>query len=156
METPPLDHADVKILPPLLSALHLGAALMLGWLVPLPDSAPGWIRALGWVITLAGLALGGIALSELIRAGNSPDPHMPTTRMVTAGLYRFSRNPIYLGFLCLTIGLPLIFGSVWGVIAGFIQQFLFGYLIIRPEETYLARKFGQEYREYVVRVRRWL
>jgi protein-S-isoprenylcysteine O-methyltransferase Ste14 len=156
MEAQPPDHAAVRILPPLLAAIHLGAALLLGWLVPLPDAAPRWIPVLGWVISLAGLALAFGALRELVRAGTSPDPHAPTTRLVTTGIYRLSRNPIYLGFLCLTAGIPLIFGSLWGVIAGFIQQFLFDYLIIRHEEAYLARKFGGEYMAYTARVRRWL
>lgn len=156
MESQPPDHADVRILPPLLAAIHLGAALLLGWLVPLPSAAPRWILVLGWVISLAGLALGFIALRELVRAGTSPEPHAPTTRLVSSGIYRLSRNPIYLGYLCLTIGIPLIFGSLWGIIAGFIQKFLFEYLIIRYEEAYLARKFGQQYLAYVARVRRWL
>ena len=92
----------------------------------------------------------------MIAAHTSPDPHTPTTTVVTIGIYRFTRNPIYMGFLCMVIGFPLVFGNPWGILVGAIQILLFNKLIIEREEAYLAQKFGREYLDYKTRVRRWL
>jgi protein-S-isoprenylcysteine O-methyltransferase Ste14 len=148
------DHAGVKIHPPILAALHLGVALLLGWFLPI--SLPVWGAYVGWGATLFALivALGG--LRALLRAQTSPSPHAPTTSVVTTAVYRFSRNPIYLGYLLLVVGLPLIFGNGWGLIAAPVQVLLFNRLIIAHEEAYLARKFQNEYLNYKLQVRRWL
>ena len=103
------DNAGVRIHPPLLMLLHLGLALLLGWLFPLPIPAPIGMKIAGWGIVAAGFAFAYGALGELIRAHTSPDPHAPTTRVVTWGPYRFSRNPIYIGFGSLVVGIPLAF-----------------------------------------------
>ena len=61
-----------------------------------------------------------------------------------------------MGFLCLLIGIPLIFGNYWGLILSPLQVILFNRLIIQREEAYLSAKFGVEYTEYKQKVRRWL
>ncbi len=74
---------------------------------------------MGRVVLWPGDSLGG--LRQLIGAHTSPDPHTPTTSVVTTGVYQFTRNPIYLGYFCMTLGLPLIFGNVWGLVAAPVQ-----------------------------------
>lgn len=71
-------------------------------------------------------------------------------------VYRFTRNPIYLGMAFMLIGFPLAFGNVWGIplVAAFIP--LMNNLVIRHEEAYLEKKFGEAYTGYKSRVRRWL
>jgi protein-S-isoprenylcysteine O-methyltransferase Ste14 len=134
--------------------LHLGAAILLGWILAIP--LPGWAVYAGWIVIAAGIAFAFGGLRQLISAHTSPDPHAPTTTVVTTGIYRFTRNPVYMGFLCLVIGFPLIFGNLWGIFVAAIQVLLFNKLIIEREEAYLTQKFGQEYLDYKSRVRRWL
>lgn len=150
------DNAGVRIHPPVLMLLHLGLALLLGWLIPLPISATLGTRIVGWVIVAAGFAFAFGALGELIRAHTSPDPHAPTTKVVTWGSYRFSRNPIYVGFTSLVIGIPLGLGNFWGILVMPLMIYLFQRWIIYREEEYLVGKFQQEYLDYKARVRRWL
>lgn len=148
------DHTGVRIHPPVLMLIHLLTAFGLGWLIPL--SPPAWAEYLGWGVVLLGLVVAFGGLRQLISAHTSPDPHAPTTSVVTTGVYRFTRNPIYLGFLCMVIGLPLIFGNPWGILVAPVQVYFFNRMIISREETYLEGKFGQEYLNYRSGVRRWL
>jgi len=150
------DHAGVRIHPPVLMVIHLAAALLLGWLVPLPLPVPAYFYATGWIVVILGLVSAFGGLRQLIQAHTSPDPHSPTTSVVRTGIYRFTRNPIYIGYLCVLIGIPLIFGNYWGLVLSPLQMILFNRLIIRHEEAYLSGKFGAEYLDYKQRVRRWL
>lgn len=148
-----VDNADVRIHPPILMFFHLLAAILLGWLLPIP--LPGWASFIGWGVLLAGLGAAFAAVREFSRTGTTLSPHATTTAMVRTGVYRFTRNPIYLGYLCAIIGFPSIFGNLWGLLVSPVQVVLFNKLIIEREEAYLARKFGQEYLDYKKRVRRW-
>lgn len=148
------NHADVRVHPPILMALHLFPAFLLGWLIPV--DLPAWLEMVGWAVVLFGLAVALYALQQLIKARTSPDPFVPTTAVVTKGIYRFTRNPIYLGYLCFTLGFPLLFGNIWGLVVAPIQIILFDRLIIFREEDYLSSKFGQLYLDYKSSVRRWL
>ena len=75
---------------------------------------------------------------------------------MTNGPYRFSRNPIYLGFTGILIGLPLALGTYWGLILSPLFVLLIGYLVIQHEESYLGRRFGEMYDTYKNQVRRWV
>jgi protein-S-isoprenylcysteine O-methyltransferase Ste14 len=137
-----------------LAGLHLLAAFLIGWLFLI--HLQGWTYYFGWIVLLIGLGVASGGLRQLVAAHTSPDPHTPTTSVVTTGIYRFTRNPIYFGFLCVVIGLPLIFGNPWGIVAALFQVFFFTRIIISREETYLTGKFGQEYLDYKAKVRRWI
>ena len=135
---------------PGLAADHLFA------LPPLPGLAGDTAFYLGGVLGLAGVALVLVAAGLFVRAGTSVPPHRPSTALVTGGLYRFSRNPIYVGATlcylavtagCASLGALLLLPAVLAVME-------FG--VIRREERYLERKFGAAYRDYKSRVRRWL
>ena len=150
------DHPDIRILPPVLMLIFIAAAFVLNWLVPLPVPAEPVVRIVGWALLILGFALGFSALRELTRAGTSPVPHEPTTAVVTSGVYTFTRNPIYLGFLLTIVGLPLAFGNPWGLLLIPVAIPAFNMLVIQHEEAYLHRKFGSAYAAYTERVRRWL
>lgn len=150
------DHADVKIPPPVLALLHVLAALLLDWLLPFPTALHPIARWLGILIVLAGLALAFLAVNRFMRAGTSPDPHSAVRVLVTDGPYRFSRNPIYLGFTCLLIGLPLALGTYWGILLSPVFVLLIRTLVIEHEESYLSRRFGEMYSAYKNQVRRWV
>jgi protein-S-isoprenylcysteine O-methyltransferase Ste14 len=100
--------------------------------------------------------LGIGAFIEFQKAQTTLDPHGSTSQLVTSGIYRFSRNPIYLGFLLIVIGLPLYFGLFWGIVMAPVFIFLMNHLVIQHEEMYLERKFKETYTDYRARVRRWL
>ena len=150
------DHADVKIHPPIMTALHLAAAVLLSRLFPFPATTPGWMIWLGILFVLAGLALAFAAVNQFRAAGATLDPHGSVSAIVNAGPYRFSRNPIYLSFALTLIGLPLALGTYWGILLTPVFTLLMNHLVIRHEEAYLEKKFGDVYTGYRSRVRRWL
>ena len=83
------------------------------------------------------------------------EPWKPSTALVTSGLFSFSRNPIYLAFCIITVGVGLLVNSLWVVISALPVAVLIQELVIRKEAAYLENQFGDEYLEYKNRVRRW-
>jgi len=128
------------------------------WLVPISFAHGASRWTLGALIFVAGIALnvGGFVTQK--RAGTDPIPFNPTTRIVGHGRYRFSRNPMYLGFALCTFGLAILVDSAWMLLAVPIGLVLVDRIVITREERYLERKFGDEYLNYKRRgrVRRWL
>lgn len=150
------DHAQVRINPPLLTLIHIAAAFLLQWLLPLPLPLPAFIRVLGGVLVIGSLALAFSAVRQFSRVHTTLHPHGPVTSVVTSGPYRFTRNPIYVCYVCLLIGFPLALNSYWGVMLSPLLVLLLDRLVIQHEEAYLERKFGRVYLDYKSRVRRWL
>src|SRR6266498_4211259 len=150
------DHAAVKFHPPILLLVHIFAAFLLNWLFPLPIPFPKVLAWAGYFLALLGFGLPFSAASQLMKARTTLDPHGSVSEIVTSGPYRFSRNPIYLGFVCLLIGFPFIFRTYWGLILSPLFIVLMNTLVIRHEEAYLEQKFKGVYTSYQSRVRRWL
>lgn len=150
------DIANLPLPPPMLMFIFLVTALLFGWFLPLPIPRPLWIKIAGGLITLCGLWLAPNAVRAQSQARTSVDPYTPTTALVTSGPYQFSRNPIYLGMVLFVIGVPLILGYYWGAILSPVTIDAYNRLIISREETYLEKKFGQNYLDYKSKVRRWL
>ena len=142
--------------PPVVALMFIVIAYFLGRFVPLSFPTPAVLRYLGLGLTFAGFLLGIGALIEFRKARTTLDPHGSAKQLVTSGIYRFTRNPIYLGFLLMVIGLPLNSGLYWGIILAPFYIFMMDRLIIQHEEAYLERKFGNAYTGYTSRVRRWL
>ena len=105
---------------------------------------------------VTGIALGGGGFITQKRAGTDPIPFNPTTRVVGHGVYRFTRNPMYVGFALCTLALAILDDSTWMLLAVPIGLVLTDRLIVTREERYLERKFGEEYLNYKRRVRRWI
>jgi protein-S-isoprenylcysteine O-methyltransferase Ste14 len=149
--------AQVIIRPPLAWALAVLAGLVLDWLEPLPflpdDLPAGWLGALLFVLALA-LAIW--ALDTITRAGSNVPTNRPTTTIVESGPYRFTRNPIYLGMFGGLLGLAIAFDNLWLLLMLVPFALVIRYGVVAREETYLERKFGDVYRGYRRRVRRWL
>lgn len=151
------DHPGVVMFPPLLFLSCLGGAWLLHWAWPLSAGLP-WAARVG----LGGLALAvgagfGIAGERALHgAGTNVRPDLPTTTVVTSGVYRFTRNPLYLALLHVYGAVALLFGSLWPflLLAVLLPVLVKG--IVEREERYLERKFGEPYRAYKARVRRWL
>jgi protein-S-isoprenylcysteine O-methyltransferase Ste14 len=148
--------AQKRIHPPLVLLIHLVLAFALGWLIPLPIPAPLAVRLPGLAVVLAGLTLAFAAVRGFHEAHTSLGTYASAEWLVTTGPYRFSRNPIYVGYLCAGIGIPLALGNYWGLILVPVAVVLFERWIIQYEEAYLAHRFGQEYLSYQSAVRRWI
>jgi len=151
--------AGVIAPPPLIYAGTLTLGLILHWLVPihlLPKRSGSLRRVLGMLLIAAGVLQALWAAFTMIRSGNNPEPSHPVVSLVTGGPFRFSRNPIYIAMTAGYIGLSLLLGTLWHVILlpGLISIMNWG--VVRREEDYLTRRFGDDYREYTQQVRRWL
>lgn len=104
----------------------------------------------------AGLAIGTLALGLFKRFQTHPEPWKPASALVTTGVYRFTRNPMYVGMLLIYAAVALLFQSAPGGILLLPLILVFDRLIIRREEEYLRRRFGAPYEEYRRHVRRWI
>jgi protein-S-isoprenylcysteine O-methyltransferase Ste14 len=151
------DTAQVIIRPPLAWGLAVIAGLALNWLVPLPflpaDLPAGWPGAMVFVLAVA---LFLWAIVTMTRVGSNVPTNRPTTTIVEAGPYRFTRNPIYLGMFLGLIGLAIAFDNLWLLMVLVPFALVIRYGVVAREEAYLERKFGDVYRGYSSRVRRWL
>jgi protein-S-isoprenylcysteine O-methyltransferase Ste14 len=154
--TPP-DHAGVFIPPPLLYVVPLGVGALLQRLVPvaiLPRSV-GTVAG-GWLLFALGIALFAAALLNFHRARTSLIPIKPTTAIVETGPYRFTRNPMYVSMTLIYLGVTLWIDSIWPLVFLPIVLFTVQRAVIAREERYLEAKFGEAYRGYKGRVRRWI
>ena len=150
------NNAGIRIPAPTLTIIHIIMVILLGWLAPLPIPAPTFIKWIGLGLAALGFILGVLALIEFRRARTTTDPKKPTQKFVTSGIYRYTRNPIYLGFVFMLIGLPLDMGIYWGIILVWPLITFMNNLIIKHEEAYLEKKFKEQYVDYKSRVGRWL
>ncbi|NQW09689.1 MAG: isoprenylcysteine carboxylmethyltransferase family protein [Alphaproteobacteria bacterium] len=150
------DHAGVIAHPPFLYAGALVAGAVLDWIVPLPLLAPGTGMVPGIALIAAALLLAGWCFRLFTKAGTNLPTNKPSTAIVTTGPYRLSRNPIYVALTTLSVGIALWVNSAWmlGLIVPTLVVMTVG--VIRREEQYLEAKFGDDYRSYKARVRRWL
>ena len=150
-----VDRAGVVAPPPLIYAavFAVGYALDRCYPVWLRPDASGW---LGWAIFAAGLVVLALGGAYLNRAGTPVNPYRPSTTLVTAGPYRYSRNPMYIALTLTYLGAAVVVDSVWPVmlLPGLLLVMQWG--VISREERYLERRFGDDYRRYQARVRRWL
>jgi len=151
------DTANVMIRPPIAWAIAVLAGLVLDWLMPspfVPAAVPaGWLGAI--VFALA-LALFAWAIATMRGAGSSVQTSEPTTTIVDTGPYRFTRNPIYLAMLLGLIGLAIALNSLWLLLTLVPFALVIRYGVVAREEVYLECRFGEDYRRYRARVRRWL
>lgn len=152
----PKDHASVKIHPPILLVIHIAVAYLLGRFIVLSVAVSPLFRNIGLGLAGIGFLLGILAFYSFMKARTTLDPHGSVKTVVSSGIYRFTRNPIYLGMVLMLVGLPLTFGNVWGIPLAPIFIFLMNKLVIEHEEAYLEKKFGEGYTGYKSRVRRWL
>lgn len=136
-----------------LSAILLGMALNHGW--PLPF-VPSTLRLVGAFATVSSVVLFVLSLREFRRAGTSVRGSKRTTTIVRTGPYRFSRNPIYLSFILLLLGLAVWLDDLW-LLLTLVPAMVFIVVVVIPrEERFLERNFHDHYSSYKASVRRWL
>jgi protein-S-isoprenylcysteine O-methyltransferase Ste14 len=153
------DYADVVVKPPFLFAGAIVLGCLLSWFIPLGPglgSANGRALAVGGSLALIGLALSALSVREFRRAGTSVVPGDPSTVLVEAGPYRFTRNPIYIGLVLFYFGLAIVATSVWMLLLLIPVLIILQRGVVEREEAYMQAKFGEPYRKYQTRVPRWV
>jgi|APSaa5957512535_1039671.scaffolds.fasta_scaffold116847_2 protein-S-isoprenylcysteine O-methyltransferase Ste14 len=148
--------AAVKFPPPLIFVLLIFVGGGIDWLLPLGVGVPASFQPVGIAITLFGVAVAILVNGVFKRAGTAIEPWKPTTQLVTNGLYRWSRNPIYAGFCLFNLGIGIATNSLWIILTVIPGAILVYHIAIKKEERYLEEKFGEEYKAYKRQVRRWI
>lgn len=142
--------------PPLIYGgfLLIGFVIDCIWPIPvLPDNVQ---YALGGVLIALALAIIFPAFIMFRKLGTAVRPDRPTTAIITGGPYRFTRNPLYLALAIIYTGIAIAADSVWVLGLLIPVLLIMNWGVIDREEKYLDGKFGEEYRQYMASVRRWL
>ena len=152
------DGAAVRIPPPL---VYLGAViagvLMHAFVAPLPVGLPIVSRiVVATAAAVSSLVFMGLAIKLFRRTGQDPKPWATTPEIISTGVYRVTRNPMYVGMALLQIAIGVGLANWWVVIAVPVVLVVVYLAAIRHEEAYLERKFGRAYSDYKESVRRWL
>jgi len=150
------DSPRVIALPPLIFTAGFAAGLILEWIMPVHlFSAPMCKITGGSVAAAAGLLTlwGSFTMRS---AGTNINPHRPTTVIVRNGPFRFSRNPLYISLIVLTLGGAIFYDVAWALVTLIPVFLIVRNYVVRREESYLEAKFGAPYLEYKAKVRRWI
>lgn len=142
--------------PPLVYLGSIITGLALHWAWPRPLLSGLAAGPLGGPLVVASLLLFGYSVQRFRAAGTPVPARRPTTAIVRTGPYRYSRNPIYLAFSLLQLGIAVWVNSWWLVATLAAAIAIVHYVVIPREEQYLEARFGAEYRDYKASVRRWL
>jgi protein-S-isoprenylcysteine O-methyltransferase Ste14 len=153
---PRSDHPGVRLPPPLVyvAAIVLGAGIHR--LVPLrllPAGLNDWVAG---VLIVAGTVIGGLSVREFRKAQTAIRPDRSAAALVTAGPFRYGRNPMYLALSVLQAGIGIWMNNAWIVLLVIPVLAWINYRVVAREELYLRRSFGHAYLDYERRVRRWL
>lgn len=151
-----IDQPDVIVFPPLLYASALAAGLLLQFLMPWHPFSSDLGRLLGGLLLVGSAVLAKWGEATMQRAGTNVNPRQPSLVIVTEGPFRFTRNPLYLALSGIYLGITLLLNAFWPWLILIPLWVITHYGIVRREERYLEAKFGDTYRIYKGRVRRYL
>lgn len=110
----------------------------------------------GIILIIIGISFVVLARREFANFSQPTDPGHPTSKVVKTGVFAISRNPLYLASVFVFLGLALALNMLWALVMLLLSIIICLYVLIIPEEQYLAAKFGEEYKEYTASVYRWL
>jgi protein-S-isoprenylcysteine O-methyltransferase Ste14 len=133
-------------------------AMFFQYFVPasLPNNFAAVRSIIGGALLIIGIILVVFARREFALHGQPTDPGLPTSKIVTTGVFSISRNPLYLGGVCFLAGIAIVVNWPWVLFLLPPSIIACHYLLIAPEERYLADKFGNEYLAYTAQVHRWI
>jgi len=134
------------------------AVLVPWWIRARAGDTPGGplLGAAALLLALAGLAIYAWCVTDFARAAGTPAPIDPPKQLVARGLYRYSRNPMYVGVLAFIAAQAVWFRSPWTALYALLLFGLFHGFVVLYEEPTLSRSFGEGYRRYLASVPRWL
>jgi protein-S-isoprenylcysteine O-methyltransferase Ste14 len=144
--------------PPLIYAVIFLAAVFIQKKIPIDDHffKSRMTAVIGILFLLLAVYFGTRSMNQFIQTKNTIIPNKPAASLQTTGVYHSTRNPMYLALMMLYLGLSCLIGNWWNIILLPLLLLIIQEYIIKKEEKYLVRKFGQEYTDYRHRVRRWL
>ncbi len=145
-----------KIMPPAHFFAGILMMLALHLLAPRPQIVSGFLRGAGAVFIVMGLFLMMVADRQFKRRGTTIRPFQQSAVLVTDGAYRISRHPIYLGMALVLAGIAILLGSLVSWVPVVLLVIVLEIVFIRNEEAMLRATFGEEYRHYSERVRKWI
>ena len=145
-----------KIPPPILALLMIGLVYLSSLLIG--SVSFDYQASLSVLLVIVGLSCALPSFSLFARNKTTISPFTPSESsvLITEGMYRYSRNPMYLGLLLLIIAATIWFGTWFGIIISLFFILLINILQIIPEEEALLQIFGEDYLEYKKKVRRWI
>jgi protein-S-isoprenylcysteine O-methyltransferase Ste14 len=150
------DTPNVISYPPVVFLGALGMGCLLNWLLPLPAHVSESWHILARIISLGGTSLGCWGIYALRRAGTHVRPGLPVTTLVTDGPFRYSRNPLYVALTTIYVATIFYTGMWWLLVTLIPALAIVHWKIVLREEQYLENRFGENYRAYKARVRRWI
>ncbi len=145
-----------KIVPPVYMLIALLAMVGLHYAIPLAQLVAPPVSYLGLAPLFVGITIAATAARMFDRAGTPIRPFERSTKLVTSGLYRYTRNPMYVGLTLILIGVWFLLGTASALLPIAIFIWIIQEGFIRGEERFLDEIFGEEYRGYKTRVRRWI
>jgi protein-S-isoprenylcysteine O-methyltransferase Ste14 len=145
----------MKIIPPVLAGVLLLVTLALHFMLP-EERAVGWEMAIGLLIVAAGVGVASFAAAIFTARETTKNPYGDPTAFVVLPPYSWTRNPMYLGLVTTLLGFAVFFGSIVMLAAPVVFFTVIDRMVIPREEETMERRFGQDYRDYVYRVRRWI
>lgn len=154
-QTDKSDTAEIVAPPPLIYLGALGVGYYFSRIYPL-DLMSTAAKLLGWSLIALGVLCWASAFRMMRRANTPINPYKPSTALVTAGPYGFSRNPLYVAVTLCYVGIALLLNALWAIVLLPLVFIVMARGVIAREERFLERKFGAAYQEYKARVRRWI
>ena len=145
----------MKIHPPLLAGALLLVTLALQFMLP-EEHTVGWEEFIGLLFVAAGVGVMCFAAAIFSARDTTKNPQGEPTAFVVQPPYTLTRNPMYLGLTTTLFGLAIFFGSIVMLLGPAVFFAMIDRIVIPREEETMERLFGQEYRDYTYRVRRWV
>jgi protein-S-isoprenylcysteine O-methyltransferase Ste14 len=157
-ETEATDGAAVRFPPPFVPLIALAVGVVLDlWVLPLSLPLEGVLRyGMAGLLLALGFGLMAAAFGLFRRTGQDAKPWVSTPEIISTGIYRFTRNPMYVSMGLLQAGFGVALANGWVMLLVPVTWIVIYSIAIRHEEAYLEEKFGSVYTEYKASVRRWL
>ena len=150
--------ASVRIPPPIIPVIGLVVGLALDAIASPFGAGPVGLGRWGGGVAFIAIGMGLLAAAAGLfrKTGQDPKPWEPAPELIIVGIYRYTRNPMYVSFGVLQAGLGLLLGSALPALLVPVSGWVIYLIAIRHEEDYLRGKFGADYEAYLGQVRRWL
>jgi protein-S-isoprenylcysteine O-methyltransferase Ste14 len=158
MPEPAHDRPNVIVFPPIILAATVALGSVLQWSLPigiLADISQAWRISSGAAVILAGVLLAATGRRTLVRLGTNVSPSHSTTALATEGVFGWTRNPLYSGGTLVMLGIAIAFAVDWLLLLILPSMLVLHFGVVRREEQYLERKFGDRYRLYKRHVPRY-